>query len=75
MAYIVGTPGKTVGFNFSICLYMVAGKVNYYIIPNDVIVVEPLKAISSSYSNITYTTVLSSITTLIDILLFTSVSF
>jgi polysaccharide export outer membrane protein len=47
----------------------------YYILPNDVIVVEPLKAISSSYSNITYTTILSSITTLIAILLFTGVQF
>ena len=45
----------------------------YYILPNDVIVVEPLKAISSSYSNITFMTVLSSITTLIAILLFTGV--
>lgn len=47
----------------------------YYIIPNDVIVVEPLKAISSSYSNITFTTILTSITTLIAVLLFTGVRF
>jgi polysaccharide biosynthesis/export protein len=47
----------------------------YYILPNDVIVVEPLKAISSSYQNITYTTILSSITTLIAVLLFTNVKF
>lgn len=47
----------------------------YYILPNDVIIVEPLKAISSSYENITYTTILSSITTLIAILLFTNVKF
>jgi polysaccharide export outer membrane protein len=43
----------------------------YYVLPNDVVIVEPLRAISSSYSNITYTTILSSITTLIAILLFT----
>jgi len=53
----------------------IASKDYYYILPNDVIVVEPLKAISSSYSNITYTTILSSITTLIAILLFTGVTF
>jgi polysaccharide export outer membrane protein len=47
----------------------------YYILPNDVIIVEPLKAISSNYQNITYTTILSSITTLIAILLFTNVKF
>jgi polysaccharide export outer membrane protein len=47
----------------------------YYILPNDVILVEPLKTISSSYSNITYTTVLSSITTLIAILLFSGLKF
>lgn len=47
----------------------------YYILPNDIIVVEPLKAISSSYSNITFTTILSSITTLIAVLLFTGVQF
>jgi polysaccharide export outer membrane protein len=51
----------------------ISGKDYYYILPNDVIVVEPLKAISTSYQNITYTTILSSITTLIAILLFTNV--
>lgn len=51
----------------------IATKDYYYILPNDVIVVEPLKARSSSYQNITYTTILSSITTLIAILLFTNV--
>lgn len=50
-------------------------KDTYYVMPNDVIVVEPLKAISSSYQNITYTTVLSSITTLIAILLFSGLAF
>ena len=53
----------------------IASKDYYYILPNDVIVVEPLKAISSSYQNITYTTILSSITTLIAVLLFTNLKF
>jgi len=53
----------------------ISGKDTYYVVPNDVIVVEPLKAISTSYQNITYTTVLSSITTLIAILLFTGLTF
>jgi polysaccharide export outer membrane protein len=53
----------------------ITGRDTYYILPNDVIVVEPLSAISSSYTNITYTTILSSITTLIAILLFTNVRF
>jgi polysaccharide biosynthesis/export protein len=53
----------------------IAGKDFYYILPNDVIIVEPLKALSSSYQNITYTTILSSVTTLIAVLLFTNVKF
>ncbi|HDZ42097.1 MAG TPA: polysaccharide export protein [Bacteroidetes bacterium] len=53
----------------------ITGKNYYYIHPNDILIVEPLRAISSSYSNITYTTILSSITTLIAILLFTGVEF
>jgi len=48
----------------------IASKDYYYVLPNDVIVVEPLKSISTSYSNITYTTILTSITTLIAVLLF-----
>jgi polysaccharide export outer membrane protein len=53
----------------------VAGKDYYYVLPNDVIVVEPLKSVSSSYQNNTYTTILTSITTLIAVLLFTNVKF
>jgi polysaccharide biosynthesis/export protein len=41
----------------------------YYILPNDVLIVEPLNSVSSSYQNITYTTILTSITTLIAVLL------
>jgi len=48
----------------------IASRDYYYIYPNDVIIVEPLKAISTSYSNVTFTTILSSITTLIAILYF-----
>jgi polysaccharide export outer membrane protein len=47
----------------------VAGKDTYYILPNDVIVVEPLKAVSSSYVNLTYTTILTTVTTLVAVLL------
>ena len=53
----------------------IANKDYYYILPNDVIIVEPMTAVSSSYQNITYTTILSSITTLIAVLLFTNVKF
>ena len=53
----------------------VAGKDYYYVLPNDVVVVEPLKSVSSSYQNNTYTTILTSITTLIAVLLFTNVKF
>lgn len=53
----------------------IASKEYYYILPNDVIIVEPLKTISTSYQNITFTTILSSVTTLIAILLFTGVKF
>ncbi|MCA1756305.1 MAG: polysaccharide biosynthesis/export family protein [Bacteroidales bacterium] len=53
----------------------ITGQEQYYILPNDILIVEPLNAISSSYANITFTTILSSITTLIAILLFTGVNF
>ncbi len=53
----------------------ISGKDTYYVLPNDVIIVEPLKAVSSSYQNLTYTTVLSSITTMIAILLFAGFKF
>jgi len=53
----------------------IAGRDTYYILPNDVIIVEPLGSIATSYTNVTYTTILSSITTLIAVLLFTNVRF
>ncbi len=46
----------------------IASKDFYYILPNDVIVVEPLKSVSTSYPNVTYTSVLSTVTTLVAIL-------
>lgn len=52
----------------------IASKDFYYVFPNDVVVVEPLKSVSTSYSNITYTTILSSITTLIAVMLFAGLS-
>jgi len=48
----------------------IASKDYYYVLPNDVVIVEPLKSISTSYQNNTYTTILTSITTLIALLLF-----
>lgn len=64
---------KIVHYRLNLQDSKIANKDYYYILPNDVIVVEPLKAVSSSYSNITYTTLLSSITTLIAVLLFIGV--
>jgi hypothetical protein len=43
--------------------------------PNDVVIVEPRKDISTSYQNITYTTILASISTALAILLFAGLGF
>jgi Periplasmic protein involved in polysaccharide export len=67
--------GKIMHYRLNLSDSKIANKDYYYILPNDVIIVEPLKAISSTYQNITYTTILSSITTLIAVLLFTNVKF
>jgi polysaccharide export outer membrane protein len=67
--------GKMMHYRLNLSDSNITGKDYYYILPNDVIVVEPLKAKSTSYSNITFSTVLSSITTLIAVLLFTGVKF
>jgi polysaccharide export outer membrane protein len=64
---------KVMHYRLNLSDSRIAKKPLYYILPNDVIIVEPLNAISTSYSNITFTTVLSSITTLIAVLLFTGV--
>jgi len=62
---------KIIHYRLNLSDSKIASKDTYYILPNDVIIVEPLKAISTSYQNITYTTILTSITTLIAVLLFT----
>ena len=67
--------GKIMHHRLDLSDSKIAAKDYYYIMPNDVIIVEPLKALSASYQNITYTTILSSITTLIAVLLFTNVKF
>jgi len=67
--------GKIMHHRLNLSDSKISSKDYYYVLPNDVIVVEPLKAISNSYSNITYTTILSSISTAIAILLFTGVRF
>jgi polysaccharide biosynthesis/export protein len=66
---------KVMHYKLNLSDSKIASKDYYYILPNDVIIVEPLPAISYSYQNITYTTILSSITTLIAVLLFTNVKF
>ncbi len=66
---------KIVHYKLDLSDSKIASKDYYYIYPNDVIIVEPLRALSASYQNITYTTILSSITTLIAVLLFTNVKF
>jgi polysaccharide export outer membrane protein len=64
---------KVMHYKLNLSDSRIANRDHYYLLPNDVIIVEPLKAVSSSYSNITYTTILTSITTLIAVLLFTGV--
>ena len=59
---------KVMHYKLNLSDSKIASRDYYYILPNDVIVVEPLRTISSSYSNITYTTILQSVTTLISIL-------
>ena len=49
----------------------IASKDYYYVLPNDVIIVEPMKSISTNYQNITYSSVLSTITTIVATLMFT----
>ncbi len=61
--------GKVMHYKLNMSDSKIITKDYYYILPNDVIVVEPLKAVSTSYQNITYTTMLTTVTTLITILL------
>jgi len=67
--------GKIMHYRLNLSDSKIASRNYYYILPNDVIIVEPLKAISSSYSNITYTTLLSSVSTAIALLLFMGLRF
>jgi len=67
--------GKVMRYRLNLSDSKIANKSYYYIIPNDVIIVEPLDAISTSYSNITYTTILSTITTALAVLLFAGLGF
>jgi polysaccharide export outer membrane protein len=53
----------------------ISGKNFFYILPNDVIVVEPMRNISNSYGNNTYSTILGSITTFLAILIFAGIRF
>jgi hypothetical protein len=53
----------------------IASKDYYYILPNDVVIVEPLKDISTSYQNITYSTILASISAALAVLLFMGLGF
>jgi len=67
--------GKVMRYRLNLSDSKIANKSYYYIMPNDVIIVEPLKAISTSYSNITYTTILSTVSTAIAVLLFAGLGF
>ena len=67
--------GKIMHYRLNLSDSKIASKDYYYILPNDVVVVEPLKDISTSYQNITYTTILASISTALAILLFMGLGF
>lgn len=65
---------KIMHFKLNLSNSDIAAKDFYYILPNDVVIVEPLNYVSTSYSNYTYSSFLSSVTTLIAILIFAGVS-
>jgi polysaccharide biosynthesis/export protein len=59
---------KIVNYKLNLSDSKIAGKDYYYILPNDIITVEPMKAISwYKYNSVTYATILTSITTLMAI--------
>lgn len=66
---------KIMHYRLNLSNSKIATRGYYYILPNDVIIVEPMSAISYSYTNNTYLTILSSITTFIAVLLFAGLSF
>ena len=67
--------GKIMHYRLDLSNSKIASKDYYYIMPNDVVIVEPLKDISTSYQNITYTTILASISTALAVLLFMGLGF
>jgi len=67
--------GKVMHYKLNLSDSKISNKSYYYVMPNDVIIVEPLKAVSTSYSNITYTTILSTISTALAVLLFAGLRF
>jgi polysaccharide export outer membrane protein len=67
--------GKIMHYRLNLSDSKIASKDYYYIMPNDVVIVEPLKDISTSYQNITYTTILASISTALAVLLFMGLGF
>jgi polysaccharide biosynthesis/export protein len=67
--------GKIMHYKLNLSDSKIASKDYYYIMPNDVVIVEPLKDISTSYQNITYTTILASISTALAVLLFMGLGF
>jgi len=67
--------GKVMHYKLNLSDSKISNKSYYYVMPNDVLIVEPLNAISTSYSNITYTTILSTISTAIAVLLFAGLRF
>jgi polysaccharide export outer membrane protein len=66
---------KIIHYRLNLSDSKIASKDYYYVMPNDVVIVEPLKDISTSYQNITYTTILASISTALAILLFAGMGF
>jgi polysaccharide biosynthesis/export protein len=66
---------KIIHYRLNLSDSKIASKDYYYVMPNDVVIVEPLKDISTSYQNITYTTILASISTALAILLFAGLGF
>jgi polysaccharide biosynthesis/export protein len=60
---------KIVHYKLDLSNSTIANRDYYYIVPNDVIVVEPLRAIAWSYNNVTFSTALTAITSLLSLFL------
>ena len=67
--------GKIMHYRLNLSDSKIASKDYYYIMPNDIVIVEPLKDISTSYQNITYSTILASISAALAVLLFMGLGF